>query len=69
MRRLKIGDKVRIIKEGHYNNLFEVGDVVYVVANCDSTYTANYEDSCPHYLSKYKEQKTNKYFGPWRYSY
>ncbi len=68
MRELKIGDKVKITKEGYYNGRFDVGDILYVVGT-----VAGGSDTCPYYLSKDKKKETRRgnvnYFGPYRTSY
>ena len=63
MRKLKVGDRVKITKEGWYNGCYDVGDTVYVVEVRDP------EDSCPYYLSKLKVMKMGQYFGPYREAY
>ncbi len=62
-RKIKVGDRVRIL-EPCSTSLFEVGDIVNVVAKIDSG-----SGNCPFYLSKDKERKLGNHFGPWAYNY
>ena len=68
MRELKIGDRVRILKDGYYNKQFKEGDIVYIVGKVDSDI-----GSCPWYLSKDKQRLPRDglvtYFGPYSHAY
>ena len=68
MRKLKIGDRVRILKEGYYNNQFKKGDIVYIVGAVH-----NEGGACPWYLSKDKQRLPRDghatYFGPYGNAY
>jgi len=67
MKKLKVGDKVKILKAGHYNSRFDVGDIVYVVGTVQGSGSGD----CPYYLSKDKGMDTlnSNYFGPFREAY
>ena len=60
---IKIGDKVKITVQGHYNELFNIGDIVNVVGVAGGR--------CPYYLSKDKEMSSHRsnFFGPFASSY
>ena len=68
MRKLKIGDRVRILEEGYYNNQFKEGDIVYIVGKVH-----NEGGDCPWYLSKDKQRLPRDglatYFGPYSHAY
>jgi len=61
-RKLKVGDKVKIIKSGFYNGCYEQDDIVYVVE-------ARGDGECPYFLSKFKVRKLGEYFAPYREVY
>ena len=60
-RRIKIGDRVRIVEES-WTNTFDVGDILYVVERADV-------GSCPYFLAKAKEDYGSKKFAPFTLKY
>ena len=64
-RKIKVGDRVRII-ENSWTDLFNVGDIVYVVGETDSDLLSG----CTFYLSPNKNctSHTEKY-APYDYKY
>jgi len=62
-RKIKVGDRVRIIKPCG-TRLFGAGDIVNVVGVVDDG-----SSECPFYLSKDKERKMGNCFGPWASNY